>query len=144
MRSAIPRSTAIAGVFSGYRFGAIFRMQDGTFWRQASDHTHLHHAVDPVAEIHALDEGLFLKVDGIDAMVLVRQLFDVIVSRINGKFTGWTGRSTYRLTNGQTWQQAKYLTKYVVKYMPEVLIYQSPAGPMMQVAGTTVKVRQIG
>lgn len=135
---------AISGIFLGFRYGAVFRLDDGSFWLQVDDRAQHHHAVDPAAGIHDLDDGQFLHVDGIDAMVRVHPLHNVIESHIKGTFTGWKGRSTYQLTNGQTWQQAKYLTRYVVKYMPEVLIYTSASGPVMQVAGTAVNVRQIG
>ena len=134
----------ISGPFHGFRQGAVFKLEDGTYWLQLENHTLHQHGSNPACEIHDLDDGQFLKVDGIDVMVLVHPLHNVIESHIKGRFTGWTGKSTYQLTNGQTWQQAKYLHKYVVKYMPEVLIYQSPGGPVMQVAGTTVNVRQIG
>lgn len=136
--------TAVTGVFPGFRPGALFKLADGSYWLQADDRTVRHYAVNPGAEILLQDDGCFLKVDGIAAMVSVRQLHDVIESRIKGRFTGWTGRTSYLLTNGQTWQQAKYMTKSVVKYMPEVLIYRTPAGPVMTVAGTSVHVRQTG
>lgn len=29
----------------------------------------------------------------------------VVTSRIDGEFTGWTGRTEFRLQNGQVWQQ---------------------------------------
>jgi len=134
----------ILGVFRGFRPDALYKLSDESYWLQAGHQAMLHHAVNPAAEIRALDDGHFLQVDGIDGMVLVHPVHGVIESRIQGKFTGWTGKSTYRLINGQTWQQAKYTTKYVVKYMPEVLIYHSPVGSFMEVAGTSVKVKQIG
>lgn len=152
--------THIAGMFYGFKPGALFKLGDGNFWLQTGHQVERHHAVDPQASVLDLDDGEFLTVAGIDVMVPVRRLEQVVESRIRGRFTGWTGKSIYQLTNGQTWQQAKFLTKYVVKYMPAVLIYHVPAHSpthsdtnppahaqgttLMQVAGTTVIVRQIG
>lgn len=136
--------TTLAGVFRGFRPGALFKLSDNTFWLQADDHMVLHHAVDPLAHIVNLDDGQFLKVDGIGGMVLVHPIHHVIESRIQGRFAGWTGKTVYRLSNGQTWQQAKYMTKYVVKYMPDVLIWHTPTGTaVMEVAGTSCPVKQI-
>ena len=33
------------------------------------------------------------------------QVTGVVSSRIDGEFTGWTGRTEFRLQNGQVWQQ---------------------------------------
>lgn len=136
-------TSAIAGVFHGFRLGGVYRLQDGTCWQQTGQLQQHHRAVDPAASILALDDGQFLKVEGCDALVPVRQLHDVIQSQIKGSFKGWGGRSVYTLTNGQVWQQAKFLQKYAVKYMPEVLVYHDGTGHLMQVAGTLVRVRRL-
>ncbi len=39
-----------------------------------------------------------------------------------GTFTGWTSKNTYQLTNSQSRPAGEKLAKYVVKYMPAVLI----------------------
>lgn len=140
----VPALKKKTGLFSGFRHGAVFKLADGTYWLQVDDQVLHHHSMNPACNIHTMDDGQFLQVDGIDGMVLVHPLRQVIESHIKGKFTGWTGKSTYQLTNGQTWQQAKFLKKYVVRYMPEVLVYTTMHGTLMQVAGTTVNVRQIG
>lgn len=31
---------------------------------------------------------------------------DMVVSRIDGEFTGWSGRTTFKLENGQIWRQS--------------------------------------
>lgn len=136
--------TCIHGVFTGFSPQALYALEDGTYWLQTDMLQHPHHAVNPAASILNLDDGTFLKVEGMPQPVAVRPIQEVISCQIKGKFSGWSGKSTYTLTNGQVWQQAKLVKKYAVKYMPHVLVYPTDAGYVMQVAGTRVPVRQVG
>ena len=136
--------TCISGVFTGFGPQVLYALQDGTYWLQTGIIQHPHHALNPPASILTLDDGTFLKVDGMPHPVAVRPIQDVISCQIKGKFSGWSGKSIYTLTNGQVWQQAKLVKKYAVKYMPHVLVYSTDNGYIMQVAGTRVPVRQIG
>jgi len=140
----MPDTITLTGIFRGFRPGALFKLSDKTFWLQIDEFMAHHHEVEPLAHIASLDDGQFLKIDGIDDMVLVHPIHHVIESRIQGRFAGWTGKTVYRLTNGQTWQQAKYMTRYAVKYMPDALIWHTPTGTaVMEVAGTSCPVKQI-
>ena len=58
-----------------------------------------------------------------------------IESRIDGEFKGWEGETTFRLQNGQIWQQAADGHKYTYVYSPKVLIYQSGGVFRMKVEG---------
>jgi len=138
-----PISSTIDGLFTGFCPQSLFRLKDGSYWIQVDSRMLIHHALEPKVKIETLDDGLFLKVKGVDKTVQVEQLHDVIESRIRGNFSGWSGRTAYSLTNGQTWQQTKLLNKHAAKYMPEVLIYNSAHGPIMHVAGTSVTVKRI-
>lgn len=138
-----PMAATLDGQFHGFAPLTLFKLQDGSYWLQRDSKTLRHHAVAPSVEIFALDDGHFLKVEGLESMVLVERVHDVIESQVFGRFTGWTGKTKVKLTNGQVWQQAQFMNKYAVKYMPAVLIYPSPAGHVMQVAGTRVRVRRL-
>ena len=138
------KKLAILGVFRGFSPGCLYKLSDGSFWRQTGNSTSVDHVLDPGAEILALDDGQFLRIEGIDTLAEVTRLHDVIESQIRGRFSGWNGRSVYTLTNGQRWQQAKFKQKHVVKYMPQVLIYHDGRSHIMQVAGTQARVRRLG
>jgi hypothetical protein len=60
---------------------------------------------------------------------------DVIESRIDGEFAGWTGETLFPLLNGQVWQQASYAYHYDYAYSPSVLIERSGAQFEMHVDG---------
>jgi hypothetical protein len=60
----------------------------------------------------------------------------VIQSRIVGPFTGYTGRTTFTLENGQRWAQSQRDSAYFPKIdSPPVLIMKSGFGYRMFIAG---------
>jgi len=63
------------------------------------------------------------------------QSSSVIESSIDGEFKGWEGETTYKLINGQVWQQASYHYHYHYAYSPKVLIFPSAGGFKMKVDG---------
>jgi hypothetical protein len=61
---------------------------------------------------------------------------EVIESRIVGPFTGYNGRTTFTLENGQRWAQAQRDSVYFPKIdSPPVLILKSGWGYRMYIAG---------
>ena len=76
-------------------------------------------------------------------IVPVRQIQNVIESKINGKFKGWEGETEYELTNGQVWKQATYKYQYKYPYMPSATLYETYSGMVMAVKGTRAKVRRV-
>ena len=133
----------IDGDFEGFDDEVLFPLMDGSFWIQDEYKYWYHYAYCPEAIILQNNGRLYIQVDGQDEIVAVRQITDVIKSKINGEFKGWEGETTYELTNGQVWQQANYKYVYKYAYMPKVLIYKSGGGHIMYVKGTKVKVHRI-
>ena len=61
---------------------------------------------------------------------------EIIQSRIVGPFTGYNGRSTFTLENGQRWAQSQRDSAYFPKIdSPPVLIVKSGFGYRMYIAG---------
>ena len=68
----------------------------------------------------------------------------VVETQIDGEFTGWSGDTVWKMTNGQVWQQAEYAYHYHYAYSPRVLIYPSDYGWKMKVDGDEeVAVKQL-
>lgn len=86
---------------------------------------------------------LFIQIDGQSEIVAVREMSGIIESKIKGAFKGWKRDTVYELTNGQVWQQSHYKYQYKYAYRPDVLIYNPGGGYIMQVAGTSAKVKRI-
>lgn len=71
---------------------------------------------------------------------------DQIESRYDGNFTGWTGRTLFRLENGQVWQQAQSGRVSYRKERPMITIKKGAFGSFrLKVEGLnrTVRVRRI-
>jgi hypothetical protein len=62
-------------------------------------------------------------------------------SQVEGAWTGWSGDTIVKLTNGTVWRQAQYYYRYQYKYRPHVII----DGGMMyvDVMPKAIKVRKI-
>ncbi len=71
---------------------------------------------------------------------------EVIESRIDGQFRGWSGRTVFRLENGQVWQQSGPGDFYYPAESPEVIIRKATLGTyllQLKGMGSTVRVRRI-
>jgi hypothetical protein len=139
----IVRRSQIDGEFEGFDEDVLFKLMDGTYWVQDEYRYWYHYSYCPQVSILAGKGRLFLQVDGQSEAVAVRQIHDVVESKVNGEFKGWDGDTKYELTNGQIWQQSRYKYKYKYAYMPKVLIYNPGGGHIMQVADTSANVRRI-
>jgi hypothetical protein len=133
----------VDGTFEGFDSDSLFKLADGTYWLQAEYSYWYYYAYRPVVEIYSLNGVPHLRVVGQSQSVAVRQISDVIESRIAGEFTGWDGESEYELINGQIWKQTAYRYEYKYKYRPRVLIYGASAGKMMDVEGSRAVVERI-
>ena len=70
---------------------------------------------------------------GLNSRTQNQSINDVIESRIDGDFEGWTGETIFKLENGQIWQQKSYSYTYHYKYRPKVIIYSSDGDYMLKV-----------
>jgi hypothetical protein len=140
----IVKSTHINGDFDGFDDEVLFKLTDGTYWIQDDRKYWYHHARRPEAKILRKDGRFYIQVDEQDEIVPVREASTVRRSKIKGEFKGWNGKSAYELLNGEIWEQASNRYKYKYAYMPNVTIYETPSGTVMDVAGTRAKVSQKG
>jgi hypothetical protein len=137
------KSSKIEGEFEGFDDEVLFQLTDGTCWIQDEYKYWYHYSYCPSVNILRRNGKLYIQVVGQNAVVRIRQIDSVIKSRINGEFSGWEGETSYELTNGQVWQQSQYKYKYKYAQCPNVLVYNSGGGYVMQVAGASAKVRRV-
>jgi hypothetical protein len=69
----------------------------------------------------------------------------VVESRIDGNFEGWSGNTTFRLINGQVWQQTSFGFLFHFAARPEVVIYRVESVYKMRVDGVkgSITVKQV-
>ena len=60
---------------------------------------------------------------------------------VSGSWSGWSGKTIVKLTNGSVWKQMEYYYEYHYAYRPDVTISEG----LMHVAGMSraVRVRRI-
>jgi len=131
----------INGQFVGWDGGSIYKLMNGQVWQQAELKLSLYLLLNPEIMIYQTSRGYEMKVNGVEGSVLVKRLTLVVESEIDGKFTGWTGDSVYRLRNGQTWHQIEYKYLYHYAWSPKVIIAQASDGYRMAVEGVGGSVR---
>lgn len=137
------RKGQIENEFEGFDDEMIFELTDGSFWIQNEYKYWYYYAYRPQINILRGGRNLYLQVNGQDQVVAIRQITDVVKSKINGDYNGWDGETIYELTNGQVWQQSSYSYEYSYSYMPEVIIYNTGSSYKMQVEGALVDIRRI-
>ena len=134
-------SGKIDGKFYGFDYNTVFKMKNGTYWAQSQYKYWYHYAYSPDAIIEENNGKTVLKVAGHD--IPVRRVYDVIESQINGAFKGWSGDTSYELTNGQVWKQAHYSYKYRYAYRPVVTICNINGVYVMSVDGLQTEVKRV-
>jgi hypothetical protein len=139
----IVKSAHINGDFEGFDDEVLFKLTDGTYWIQNDRKHWYHHAHSPEAKILRKDGRFYMQVDEQHEIVPVCEASSVRRSIIKGEFRGWNGKSAYELLNGEIWEQVSDGYKYKYAYMPNVTIYETPSGMVMDVAGTRAKVRRV-
>jgi len=108
----VVRRAPITGVFRGFDKDALFCLADNSNWLQAEYKYWYHYAYRPIVEIYQDGGRVLLRLAGQSTSVQVRQIGQVITSRIADAFEGWQGGSEYHLTNGQVWKQRTYRYEY--------------------------------
>jgi hypothetical protein len=124
--------------------GEVFRLDDGSIWEIKYEYEYLYEYTPDV--VICPDKGqLLIKGKSLDVVAITRagsaSAGQVIESRIDGTFNGWSGETIFKLTNGQIWQQSSYAYTYSYKYRPEVLIYPVAGGYELQVEGVDGRIK---
>lgn len=120
--------------------GEIFKLSDGTIWEVKFAYEFLFEFFPSVIVCPSRGK-LIIKGKNIDIEKVSGGGAksgggaDLIESQIEGEFTGWSGDTIFKLTNGQIWQQASYSYTYSYKYRPSVMIFSTSRGHELQVDG---------
>ena len=119
-------------------------LQRGTVLKTSNNH--FYEINDKIDQKVRLDQSIIkvykegkkykISIAGIDRLLYCRKLEDVIESNIDGNFSGWDGNTIFNLTNTQRWQQDSPTgTIFVNLFKPAVMIYSTPEGFKMKIAG---------
>jgi hypothetical protein len=126
--------------------GEIFRLDDGTIWQIKFAQQYFYAYYPNVLICPARDrlvvKGKTLRVELLSARnASPGKLPQIIESRIDGRFEGWSGETIFKLENGQIWQQASYARADSDRFRPKVVITRTGAGYEMKVEGQPSSLR---
>jgi hypothetical protein len=112
----------IDGTFVGWSGETMFPLENGQCWLQAASSSYSLYASHPKVVITKVGSLYEMSVEGVTETVTVALAQYVVKSQIDGTFTGWTGTTTFSLTNGQMWQQSVYAYVSFFAVRPNVVI----------------------
>lgn len=135
-------SLNIVGKFSGWNGSTVVKLSDGSFWIQSKYYNYSCSYTNPKVEVFKDGYGYKMVVHGCcNKEVAVEPLYDVIESRIDGVFKGWSGNTIFDLANGSTWQQTEYDYFYDYEVSPSCYLYYD-SGWHLTVLGHTIGVKK--
>ncbi len=127
----------------------VFRVSDGSWWQVDGADEHLN-AYRPRVLVCPGEQQLQIGSVSLQIRVLApagsilaaspSNLSDVVSSRIEGDFTGWSGKTNFRLSNGQIWRQYGSGSYSIHLVSPLVVIFRNGSGYEMQVEGASERV----
>jgi hypothetical protein len=121
--SAHAYETVIINEFNGFKYGNIYILQNGLAMVQHEVTTWELKRGGPIKAIVYDDNGLKIKVEGIDNPVGVAPIDGAYESLIADTFTGFKRGNVYRLRNGQVWEQTEDYTLELSIFQPKVIAY---------------------
>jgi hypothetical protein len=147
-------SSRLDGDFNGWDGETVFLLQNGQVWQQSSYAYRYAYASSPTVTIYQSGPTCRLQVgtstENIPVKRLAAEAFvkgpssqcsPAVESRIDGLFNGWTGSTTFKLANGQVWQQSDYGIRIHASLNPQTTIYESASGCRIQVEDVDETIR---
>jgi len=136
----------IAGAFSGYNSGAIFRLANGQAWQQKRYRYRYKYVYRSEVRIYQDGGQYMMEVAGMeDDPIQVTRVQIAAEGPIVSDFSGFNQDMQFQFQNGQIWQQAEYKYSYHYAYRPNAIVVNGIGGDELQVDGLseTVRVRRI-
>jgi hypothetical protein len=116
--------------------GLLIKTRSGNFYEITDKIKQKNKINNPTVQAFKEGKKYKLLIQGIDKPLTAVKAVGVIESNIDGDFKGWEGTTTFKLVNGQSWQQDEYGTLFANLYRPVVYIYRAADGTYkMKIAG---------
>jgi len=115
--------TAISGTFHGFMKGRIFKLANGSWWRQPFVESTSSVLSNP--DVFLWDEsGInYLEIPEAGKTIVVEELAVYLVSTITNTFTGLRYGNLYRLDGGGDWIQVSFETANTNLVDPEIMLW---------------------
>jgi hypothetical protein len=134
-------TSRIAGAFTGYHSGAVFKLANGQVWQQKRYKYKYKYKYRPSVRIYRDGGSYSMEVESMTEPVEVVRASVVEDGTIVSDFSGFDGSSKFQFENGHIWEQAEYKYSYHYAYRPHATIVDGINGRELSVDGMSETVR---
>ncbi len=133
----------IAGEFTGYNDGAVFKLTNGQVWQQRKYNYKYKYKYRPKVRIFKDSGRVFMEFDCMEEPVEVAQVSMIEDGTITSDFNGFDGNSTFQFDSGQVCEvRVEYKYSYHYAYGPYRVV-DGINGPTLYVDGMSETVRVV-
>ncbi|MFA7369398.1 MAG: hypothetical protein WC334_07115 [Kiritimatiellales bacterium] len=115
--------STIAGYFYGFGHGNLFRLADGSWWKQISFEQSGSTRLNPDAQVWSENGTDYLELPGEGLRVTAEKLNIRIESTVTNTFTGLHYGNVYRLADGGSWMQLSFENIRTNVTAPQVMLW---------------------
>jgi len=135
----------LAGAFTGYHGGAIFRLTNGQIWQQRRYKYKYKYKYRPHFRLYKEQSRFMMAFDCMNEPVEVVRANVLEDGAIVSDFKGFDGSSRFEFESGRVWEQAEYKYSYHYAYRPHAIVIDGISGVVLQVEGMNeaVHVRRV-
>jgi hypothetical protein len=131
----------IAGAFTGYHSGAVFRLINGQVWQQRRYKYKYKYKYRPRVRIYSQQGKRWMEFDCMNEPIEVVKATILEEGAIISDFNGFDGNSRFQFESGHVWEQAEYKYSYHYAYRPRAIIVDGIDGVVLHVEGMNDCVR---
>jgi hypothetical protein len=134
----------LAGAFTGYHGGAVFRLSNGQVWQQRRYKYKYKYKYRPQVRIYSDNGRRLMEFECMDESIEVVRANVLEEGTIVSDFNGFDGESRFEFASGRVWAQAEYKYCYHYAYRPHAMVVDGVDGTVLHVEGMneTVRVRR--
>jgi hypothetical protein len=131
----------LAGAFTGFHSGAVFRLTNGQVWQQRRYKYKYKCKYRPRVRIYGEQGKRLMEFDCMNEPIEVVRANILEDGAIISDFNGFDGSSRFKFESGRIWEQAEYKYSYHYAYRPHAIVVDGVHGVMLHVEGMNEGVR---
>jgi hypothetical protein len=134
----------LAGAFTGYHGGAVFRLSNGQVWKRRYKYKYKY-KYRPYVRIYSEQGKRLMEFDCMNEPIEVVRANHIEDGVIVSDFSGFDSSSRFQFDNGHVWQQIEYKYSYHYAYRPRAIVVDGVNGTVLHVEGMSdsIHVRRI-
>lgn len=125
----------LAGAFTGFNDGAIFKLTNGQVWQQRRYRYKYKYKYRPGVKLYQQGSAWFMLFDCMDEPIEVVRATILEEGTIVSDFNGFDGGARFEFASGRVWEQVEHKYSYHYAYRPSAMVVQGVNGVVLHVEG---------